>query len=107
LRLSLFDERDMAKIVSGDDPGERLIVCRNPGLAAQRTLKRKRPGLLEATENALVKIRAMTEKKRNPLRGADKIVLKVGAVIDRRHMAKHFDLRIAETSLAWSRKAEV
>ena len=48
----------------------------------------------------------MTEKKRNPLRGADKIALKVGAVLDRRHMAKHFDLAIAETGLAWSRKAE-
>ena len=48
----------------------------------------------------------MTEKKRNPLRGQDKIALKVGAVIDRRHMAKHFDLAITETGLTWSRKAE-
>ena len=48
----------------------------------------------------------MTEKKRNPLRGKDKIALKVGAVLDRRHMAKHLDLAIAETSLAWSHKAE-
>ena len=104
LQLSLFDERDMAEIVSDDYPGERLVVCRNPELAADRT--RKRDELLEATEKALVKIRAMTEKKRNPLRGADKIALKVGAVIDRRHMAKHFDLAITETGLAWSRKAE-
>ncbi len=78
LQLSLFDERDMAEIVSDDYPGERLIVCRNPELAAERA--RKRAELLEATEKALVKIRAMTEKKRNPLRGADKIALKVGAV---------------------------
>ena len=104
LQLSLFDERDMAEIVSDDYPGERLIVCRNPELAAERT--RKRAELLEATEKALVKIRAMTERKRNPLRGEDKIALKVGAVIDRRHMAKHFDLAITETGLAWSRKAE-
>ena len=104
LQLSLFDERDMAEIVSDDYPGERLVVCRNPELAAERT--RKRAELLEATEKALVKIRAMTEKKRNPLRGADKIALKVGAVIDRRHMAKHFDLAITETGLTWSRKAE-
>ena len=104
LQLSLFDERDMAEIVSDDYPGERLIVCRNPELAAERG--RKRAELLDATETALVKIRAMTEKKRNPLRGADKIALKVGAVIDRRHMAKHFDLAITETGLAWSRKAE-
>jgi hypothetical protein len=104
LQLSLFDERDMAEIVSDDYPGERLIVCRNPELAAERT--RKRDELLEATETALVKICAMTERKRNPLRGRDKIALKVGAVLDRRHMAKHFDLAISETGLAWSRKAE-
>ncbi|HML14007.1 MAG TPA: IS1634 family transposase [Xanthobacteraceae bacterium] len=104
LQLSLFDERDMAEIVSDDYPGERLIVRRNPELAAERS--RKRAELLDATETALVKIRAMTEKKRNPLRGRDKIALKVGAVIDRRHMAKHFDLAITETGLAWSRKAE-
>jgi transposase len=103
LQLSLFDERDMAEIVSDDFPGERLVVCRNPELAAERA--RKREELLDATEKALVKVRAMTEKKRNPLRGQDKIALKVGAVIDRRHMAKHFDLVIAETGLAWSRKA--
>ena len=78
LQLSLFDERDMAEIVSDDYPGERLVVCRNPELAAERT--RKRAELLEATEKALVKIRAMTERKRNPLRGEDKIALKVGAV---------------------------
>ena len=104
LQLSLFDERDMAEIVSDDYPGERLVVCRNPELAAERA--RKRVELLDATEKALIKIRAMTEKKRNPLRGADKIALKVGAVFDRRRMAKHFDLAIAETGLAWSRKAE-
>jgi Transposase DDE domain len=104
LQLSLFDERDMAEIVSDDYPGERLIVCRNPELAAERT--RKRAELLEASEKALIKIRAMTERKRNPLRGEDKIALKVGAVIDRRHMAKHFDLAITETGLTWSRKTE-
>jgi Transposase DDE domain len=104
LQLSLFDERDMAEIVSDDYRGERLVVCRNPELAAQRA--RKRVELLDATETALLKIRAMTEKTRNPLRGADKIALKVGAVLGRRHMAKHFDLAIGETGLAWSRKAE-
>jgi hypothetical protein len=104
LQLSLFDQRDMAEIVSDDYPGERLVVCRNPELAAERT--RKRAELLEATEEALIKIRAMTQRKRHPLRGKDKIALKVGAVLDRRHMAKHFDLAIADTGLAWSRKAE-
>jgi transposase len=104
LQLSLFDERDMAEIVSDDYPGERLIVCRNPELAAERA--RKRAELLEATEKALLKIRAMTERKRNRLRGTDKIALKVGAVLDRRHMAKHFDLAITDTGLSWSRKTE-
>src|SRR5208337_2748861 len=104
LQLSLFDERDMAEIASDDYPGERLIVCRNPELAAERT--RKRAELIEATEKALIKIRAMTVRKRNPLRGKDKIALKVGAVLDRRHMAKHFELAITDTGLAWSRKAE-
>jgi hypothetical protein len=104
LQLSLFDERDMAEIVSDDYPGERLVVCRNPDLAAERA--RKRDDLLDATETALVKIRAMTERKRNPLRGQDKIALKVGAVIDRRRMAKHFDLAVTDTGLSWSRKAE-
>jgi len=104
LQLSLFDERDMAEIVSDDFPGERLVVCRNPGLAAERA--RKRVELLDATEAELVRIRAMTEKARNPLRGRDKIALKVGAVIDRRRMAKHFDVAIGETGLAWARKAE-
>jgi hypothetical protein len=104
LQLSLFDERDMAEIVSDDYPGERLVVCRNPELAAERA--RKRDELLDATEKELVKIRATTEKKRNPLRGQDKIALKVGAGIDRRCMAKHFDLAVSETGLSWSRKAE-
>jgi hypothetical protein len=104
LQLSLFDERDMAEIVSDDYPGERLVVCRNPDLAAERA--RKRVELLDATETALLKIRAMTERKRNPLRGQDKIALRVGAVLDRRRMAKHFDLAITETGLTWSRKAE-
>lgn len=103
LQLSLFDERDMAQITSEDYPGERLIVCRNPELAAERT--RKRNELLDATEAELAKVQAMTLRKRDPLRGKDKIGLKLGAVLDRRHMAKHFDLAITETGLTWSRKA--
>jgi len=104
LQLSLFDERDMAEITSQDYPGERLIVCRNPELAAERA--RKRNELLEATETALAKVQAMTLRKRDPLRGKDKIGLKLGAVLDHRHMAKHFDLDIAETGFTWSRKTQ-
>src|SRR5271157_2827108 len=91
-------------ILDDDDAPQGVNFARRNTLAAERT--RKRAELLDATEKALVRIRAMTEKKRNPLRGADRIALKVGAVLDRRHMAKHFDLAIAETGLAWSRKAE-
>jgi Transposase DDE domain len=104
LQLSLFDERDLAEIASNDYPGERLIVCRNPELAAERA--RKRAELLEATEEELAKVQAMTLRKRDPLRGKDKIGLKLGAVLDRRHMAKHFDLAITETSFTWSRRTE-
>jgi hypothetical protein len=104
LQLSLFDERDMAEITSDDYPGERLVVCRNHELAAERA--RKRIELLDATEADLVKVQAMTRRARDPLRGQDKIGLRVGAVLGRRHMAKHFDLTITETSLNWTRKAD-
>lgn len=104
LQLSLFDERDMAEITAADYPGERLIVCRNPELAAERT--RKRNELLAATEAELAKVRAMTQRKRAPLPGKAEIALKVGAVLDRRHMAKHFELDITEEGLTWSRRSE-
>ena len=68
LQLSLFDQRDMAAITSPDFPGERLVVCRNPDLAAQRT--RKRQELLAATERDLARIQAAVARKRKPLRGA-------------------------------------
>jgi transposase len=104
LQPSLFDQRDMAEITSKDFPGERLIVCRNPELAAERS--RKRQELLDATEAELKKVQAMTVRAGNRLRGKDKIGLKVGALLDRRHMAKHFELTITETSLSWSRKTD-
>jgi hypothetical protein len=82
LQLSLFDERDLAEIESPDFPGERLIVCKNPVLAEER--KRKRDELLDATEQDLKDIQARIVRKRQPLRGADKIGLAVGALIGRR-----------------------
>ena len=92
LQMSLFDERDIAAITSPDYPGERLIACRNAALAAER--RRKREALLVATERELERIRAATRRKRAPLRGEAEIGLAVGAVIDQRKMAKHFDLTI-------------
>jgi transposase len=102
LQLTLFDQRDMASITSPDFPGERLIVCRNPDLAAQRT--RKRQELLAATERDLARIQAAVARKRKPLRGAAQIALTVGAVIEQHKMRKHFDLTITDHSFAFARK---
>jgi hypothetical protein len=101
LQLSLFDEHDMAEIVSPDYPGERLIVCRNKALAAERA--RKREELLAATEADLARIEASVKRKRAPLQGADKIGLKAGAVLGKRKMAKHFELTIADASFSFTR----
>ena len=101
LQLSLFDNRDMAEITSLDYPGERLVVCRNPALAAERA--RKRDELLIATEAALQRIKQRVERDLNPLHGKDKISLKVGAVLGRRKMAKHFDLTIGDKTFTFAR----
>jgi hypothetical protein len=103
LQLSLFDEKDMAEISSPAFPGERLVVCRNPHLAAERA--RKREDLLAASEKDLAKIQAATTRARNPLRGAAEIALKVGAVLGRRKVAKHFRLTITEETLGFARDA--
>ena len=101
LPLSLFDQRDLAEITSPDDPGERLVVCRNPDLAAERA--RKRAALLAATEQDLAKIVAATRRARAPLRGRAQIALKVGAVLGRRKVAKHFGLTITDEGLSFVR----
>jgi transposase len=102
LQMSLFDERDMAAITSPDFPGERLIVCRNRELARERA--RKRDELLAATERDLAKVATAVARKTRPLRGAAKIGVKVGAVLNKHKMAKHFDLTIADAQLTWRRK---
>jgi hypothetical protein len=102
LQLSLFDQRDMASITAPDFPGERLVVCRNPDLAAQRT--RKREDLLVATERDLAPIQAAVARKRDPLRGTAEIALAVGKVINKHKMAKHFDLDITDTAFSFARK---
>jgi hypothetical protein len=102
--MSLFDQRDMAAITSPDYPGERLIVCRNPDLARERA--RKRQELLAATEEDLAIIAAAVGRARKPLRGEAAIALKVGAVVNRHKMAKHFELSIGEANLAFHRKTE-
>jgi len=101
LQLSLFDDRDLAEIASPDYPGERLIVCRNPALAAERA--RKRGELLDATEQELISIQARIRRARQPLRGAAKIGLAIGAVLGRRKVAKHFQITVTDDDLSFVR----
>jgi hypothetical protein len=100
LQLSLFDEQDLAEITSGDFPGERLVACRNPALAAERA--RKREDLLAATEKLLAPVAARVQSGK--LAGAAAIGKKVGEVINKYKMAKHFEVTIADASLTAGRK---
>jgi hypothetical protein len=104
LQLSLFDERDLAEISAPEYPGERLVVCRNPDLARERT--RKREELLVATERDLSRIAAATRRLVRPLRGKAEIGLAVGAVVNNHKVAKHFELTITETSFSYGRRAD-
>jgi Transposase DDE domain len=101
LQISLFDEHDLVEITSPDYPGERLIVCRNPALAAERA--RKRGELLEATEQALRAIQTRVCRKRRPLRGAAAIGEAGGAVLHRKKMAKHFTQTITDDDFTFAR----
>ncbi len=104
IQASLFDEKNLAEITSPDFPGERLIVCRNPLLAHRRATKREE--LLLATEKDLETIREATQRARNPLRGQDRIGLRVGKILDRHHVGKHFELTIADDNFSWKRNEE-
>ena len=102
LQLSLFDERDLAQITSPQFPGERLVVCRNPALAAERA--RKREALLAATEGALDRVAGMVGRGR--LRSAAAIGLRAGRVVNAKKMAKHFELDITEGVFAYRRRTD-
>jgi transposase len=103
LQLSLFDDRDLAEISAPEMfPGERLIVCRNRDLAAERG--RKREELLAATERDLAHLQARVRRKGSPLRRAAEIGMAVGAVLDAKKMAKHFAVDIRDGHLAWQRR---
>jgi hypothetical protein len=102
LQLSLFDEQDLAEITSPDFPGERLIACRNPVLAAQRA--RKREDLLQAAEKLLAPLTARVQAGR--LAGAAKIGVEAGKVINRYKTGKHFDVAITEDSLTVTRRQD-
>jgi hypothetical protein len=101
LQLTLFDTQDLAEITSPDFPGERLVACKNPFLEAERA--RKRESLLAATEAGLAKIAAACARARRPLRGQDKIAVRVDRVLTRRKVAKHFTVDVGEDHLSYHR----
>jgi hypothetical protein len=106
LQLSLFDQHNLAEITSPQFPSERLVVCRNPHLAAERV--RKREDLLAATERELEKVRHMVTGPRGTLRDADagKIGQRVGRVVNKYKVAKHFTLDITDGHFSYQRLTE-
>lgn len=104
LQLSVFDQQDLVELTSEAYPGERLMACRNPLLAHSRTEKRET--LLKMTEAELDKIVAATQRDKRRLKGADKIGLRVGKVLNRFKVAKHFTLEITDDGFAYHRNLE-
>jgi hypothetical protein len=104
LQLSLFDQHDLAEIRSSAFPGERLVACRNPLLGAERA--RKREALLAATEKELEKIAKAVARERRPLRGQGAIGVRVGRVLGRFKMAKHFRYEITNDAFRFERDPE-
>lgn len=104
LQLSLFDRQDLAEITSPDFPGERLICCRNPLLAQDRA--RTRTELLAVTERKLQAVADATQRPNRPLRGKDKIGVRVGRVLARSKVGKHFTYEITEDGFTFERGEE-
>ena len=103
-QFSLFDDQDFGEVYSPEFPGERLIACRNPLLQQER--ERKREELLQATEQKLQKIADATRRRKNRLKGKDRIALRVGKLVNRFKMEKHFVIEITETSFSFRRDQE-
>jgi len=101
LQLSLFDEQDLFEFSSPDYPGERLVACKNPLLADERA--RKREALLQATERELESVAAATRREKRRLVGMDKIGIRVGRVLGKYKVGKHFELEIAEDGFTYRR----
>ena len=101
IQMTLFDEQNLAEITSEDYSGERLVVCRNPDLADKR--KHRREQLLIATEKELEKIVVATSRKRSPLSGLDKIGIRLGKVLGKYKVGKHFQLDIREDGFSYKR----
>jgi len=104
LQLSLFDQVNLAEIESPDFPGERLVACFNPLLADER--RRKRNELLDATENQLARLSLEVARRTQTPMTAGEIGMKVGAILPRYKMAKHFNTQITDGTFTWSRKEE-
>jgi transposase len=102
LQLGLFDERSLFEVSHPDYPGERLIACRNPALAQLRAYKREQ--LLVATEKELENVRTRVHSGR--LKGQDAIGVRVGRVVNKYKVAKHFELTIEEARLTFARREE-
>jgi hypothetical protein len=100
VQLSLFDETDLVEFSCSDYPGERLIACRNPMLAEEKSLTRV--ALLQATEQELNKIVIATTRDKRALKGADQIGLRVGRVLNSKGVGKYFNIAITETSFSYS-----
>jgi transposase len=101
---TLFDEYGLVEITSSDYPGERLVVCRNPLLADERA--RHRESLLQATEDLLRKVAAATQREKRRLKGSDQIGLRLGSVLNRYKMAKHFELTITDEGFTYRRRED-
>jgi hypothetical protein len=99
LQMSLFDEQDFAEISHPDYPGERLVCCRNPALKSAREHKRRE--LLEATEEDLAKIAKSVKSGR--LKETDKIGVRVGKVIGKHKVGKHFIWEIKDGQFEYRR----
>lgn len=104
LERSLFDETNLAEIRAREFPGERLIACFNPRLAAER--RKKREELLQATEKALGRLEAEVKRRTKKPLGKAEIGVKAGRVLGRFKMGKHFTLTIAEGVFVWARREE-
>ena len=105
LQLSLLDQKNLAEITSPDYPGERLVVCHNPLLEEERA--RKRQALLEATEKSLSKIAKDVARRKKKLHTAAEIGMKVGKVLGRYKVGKHFDCQIGEGRFTWTRRQDL
>jgi transposase len=104
LQLSLFDEQDLAEVEHPDYPGERLIVCRNPLLAAERV--RKREELMAVAEKKLGELEAATKRKRQPIRNPERISYLVGKALGSSKMEKYYRWEITARGFRWERNPE-